>query len=214
MKYDSDTETLNESDYESDDEPQPNLNIKFTSNVFLEPLYINDNYDDRRLRVSGYIKQQRAPLLIVSYNSPKHKKAEETPIVKKEEEVVKLVLNWKNFKQEQTFEKLVLLPVKVEPEPAPVQLPVTQPVSLKRTQICKSVLSRRKCNYKECNYAHSLKELVVNTCRFKDRCNFVIKNNRLYKNKDVKRLCNYIHPQEEMNDYYIRVGLGSLLKKI
>jgi len=107
--------------------------------------------------------------------------------------------------------------VKTTPEPAPVHVPVApvlQPISLKRTQMCKSVLSRRKCNYKDCNYAHTLKELVVNSCRFKDRCNFVIKNNRLYKNKDVKRLCNYIHPQEEMNDYYMRVGLGHLLKKL
>jgi len=215
-------EYYSENEYDSDeyesDEHQPKLNIKFTSDVFLEPYLINDNYDDRRLRISGYLKQTRAPLPIISYNSPKHKKVEDVPIEKKEEDV-QLVLNWKNFKHQQTFEKLELFPAPVVVPIVTVHVPVpptpviVTPTSLKQTQMCKSTLSRRKCNYKECNYAHSLKELVVNSCRFKDRCNFVIKNNRLYKNKDAKRVCNYIHPHEEMNDYYIRVGLGSFFKK-
>ena len=79
--------------------------------------------------------------------------------------------------------------------------------------MCKNVLFGNKCPKSDCEYAHSLKQLVVNDCRYKDRCDYIIKNKKTYTNNKDKRPCSYIHPEEDIKDYYFRVGLGRFLKK-
>lgn len=51
-----------------------------------------------------------------------------------------------------------------------------------KTRMCRQTLANRKCNYRNCSYAHSLDEYFPLECRFQYKC----RNNN----------CNYIHPNE------------------
>ncbi len=81
--------------------------------------------------------------------------------------------------------------------------------NLQYTNICKNILEGKKC-YNNCKYAHTLKELIINDCKFKESCNSVTKKNNVYINFKGKK-CNYKHPGEKLNDYYIRIGLSKFI---
>ncbi len=81
--------------------------------------------------------------------------------------------------------------------------------NLQYTNMCKNIIEGKKC-YNNCKYAHTLKELVINDCKFKESCNSVSKKNNVYINFKGKK-CSYKHPGEKLNDYYRRVGLSKFI---
>ena len=78
-----------------------------------------------------------------------------------------------------------------------------------KIHICKSVKEGGNCSYgKRCNSAHFIDELVTKDCGFKDRCRKVkiFKDN--IKNNDPLDICNFIHPNEDIDMYLSRIGVN------
>jgi hypothetical protein len=61
-----------------------------------------------------------------------------------------------------------------------------------KTRMCRHTLAGRKCNYKNCTYAHDLSEYFPLECRFQFKC----------RNKN----CNYIHPDESKQSFLDRTS--------
>ena len=70
-----------------------------------------------------------------------------------------------------------------------------------KTRMCNSLDTREICRHGgNCRFAHSLEELVIRDCHFKDKCRFVkIKGSNTCRNK---------HPQESQDDFIKRTGLS------
>jgi hypothetical protein len=77
-----------------------------------------------------------------------------------------------------------------------------------KTRMCNSLDKNVPCWHGEnCRFAHSLEELVIRDCRFKDRCQFIkIKKDKLL-NDGSKTCCNK-HPQESRDEVIKRTGLN------
>jgi len=77
-----------------------------------------------------------------------------------------------------------------------------------KTRMCNSLDTNESCWYgDECRFAHSLEELVIRDCHFKDRCRFVKINNGKLVN-DGSNICRNKHPQESKDDFIKRTGLS------
>lgn len=77
-----------------------------------------------------------------------------------------------------------------------------------KIHICKSIKEGGECSYgNRCNSAHFLDELVIKECGFKDKCRKIkiFKDN--IKNNDPKNICNFIHPSENTDMYFERIGI-------
>jgi hypothetical protein len=69
----------------------------------------------------------------------------------------------------------------------------TNKTQVPRYRLCMSVLNKTECQYgPKCNFAHNLTELVVGECKFGNNCKFI-------------KTCNYKHPNENPEDYYLRL---------
>jgi hypothetical protein len=78
---------------------------------------------------------------------------------------------------------------------------------LTKTKLCDSVQTGKTCRHgKNCRFAHSVDELVVSPCVFGADCKFVTCNNGIYGNSGNKK-CAHQHPEEKLEDYYVRTGL-------
>ena len=77
-----------------------------------------------------------------------------------------------------------------------------------KTRMCNSLDMNQVCRHgEECRFAHSLEELVIRDCHFKDRCRFVkIKSGKLVN--DGTNTCRNKHPQESQEDFIKRTGLS------
>ncbi len=74
-------------------------------------------------------------------------------------------------------------------------------VSAKCTKMCRVVLQNTKCEILECQYAHSLEELIVSDCGYGDTCIHVKRDGDEYKNIDPKnKVCMRIHPDETIEN--------------
>ena len=82
------------------------------------------------------------------------------------------------------------------------------PVENLKTRMCNSIDKKEVCRHGEnCRFAHSLDELVIRDCHFKDRCHFVkIRNGKLVN--DGCNNCRNKHPQESKDDFIKRTGLS------
>jgi hypothetical protein len=79
--------------------------------------------------------------------------------------------------------------------------------TLTKTRMCKSVEMGTVCRHGvRCRFAHSLDELVVAPCVFGMECRRVERVGGCYKNCG-DRVCNFIHPGEERDAFYLRTGL-------
>ena len=74
--------------------------------------------------------------------------------------------------------------------------------------MCNSIDKNEVCRHGElCRFAHSLEELVIRDCNFKDKCRFVrIKSGKLVN--DGENICRNKHPQESQDDFIRRSGLS------
>lgn len=78
--------------------------------------------------------------------------------------------------------------------------------SLVKSKLCRSVGTNTPCPHgANCRYAHSVDELQVPECFFKDACNRVRKTAHGYKN--CRGSCMFLHPGENMAMYCKRVGI-------
>ena len=77
-----------------------------------------------------------------------------------------------------------------------------------KTRMCNSLDTREICRHGgNCGFAHSLEELVIRDCHFKDKCRFVkIKGSKLVN--DGNNTCRNKHPQESQDDFIKRTGLS------
>ena len=77
-----------------------------------------------------------------------------------------------------------------------------------KTRMCNSLDTNQVCRHgDECRFAHSLEELVIRDCHFKDKCRFVkIKGRKLVN--DGSNTCRNKHPQESQDDFIKRTGLS------
>ena len=77
-----------------------------------------------------------------------------------------------------------------------------------KTRMCNSLDTREICRHGgNCRFAHSLEELVIRDCHFKDKCRFVkIKGSKLVN--DGNNTCRNKHPQESQDDFIKRTGLS------
>ena len=79
--------------------------------------------------------------------------------------------------------------------------------TLTKTRMCKSVEMGTVCRHGvRCRFAHSLDELVIAPCVFGVECRRVECVGGCYKNCG-ERVCNFIHPNEERDAFYLRTGL-------
>ena len=79
--------------------------------------------------------------------------------------------------------------------------------TLTKTRMCKSVEMGTVCRHGvRCRFAHSLDELVVAPCVFGVECRRVECVGGCYKNCG-DRVCNFLHPGEERDAFYLRTGL-------
>jgi Putative zinc finger protein len=82
----------------------------------------------------------------------------------------------------------------------------------KYTRMCVSYMSEIKClKGKDCTYAHEIDELRVATCNFGDKCNNIYKDGKVYENYDSK-VCQFLHPDESLNNFYERVLKDNIKK--
>ena len=72
--------------------------------------------------------------------------------------------------------------------------------------MCRMYKDNKCRNGKNCRFAHSLSELVVNPCNFGEKCKCVKYQKDRYINFGEKN-CVYRHPGESRNDYYKRNNL-------
>ena len=77
-----------------------------------------------------------------------------------------------------------------------------------KTRMCNSLDTNEVCRHgEECRFAHSLEELVIRDCHFKDKCRFVkIKSGKLVN--EGSNTCRNKHPQESQDDFIKRTGLS------
>ena len=77
-----------------------------------------------------------------------------------------------------------------------------------KTRMCNSLDTNQVCRHGEnCRFAHSLEELVIRDCHFKDKCRFVkIKGSKLVN--EGSNTCKNKHPQESQDDFIKRTGLS------
>ncbi len=78
----------------------------------------------------------------------------------------------------------------------------------RNTRMCSSLDKNEVCPYGDtCYFAHSLEELVIRDCHFKDNCRFVkIKSGKLVN--DESNICRNKHTQESKEDFIKRTGLS------
>lgn len=85
-------------------------------------------------------------------------------------------------------------------------LDVMKPKQTVKTQICKSVKEKTKCPHgKNCRFAHTFAELVVNDCAYGERCKGIKFDSGRYSNTSSSRICTYKHPGESKDNYKFRV---------
>ena len=79
--------------------------------------------------------------------------------------------------------------------------------ALTKTKLCDSIRKNVECRHgANCRFAHSVEELVLSPCLFGKKCRFVAYTDSVYANCSEKK-CMHQHPEEELENYYIRTGL-------
>jgi len=86
---------------------------------------------------------------------------------------------------------------------------------LTKTRMCMSVGGKNKCRHGEkCRFAHTLEELKISTCFFKDECRFVkfVDDDKCVDSGSKK--CAHKHPSESKENFLSRTGLDLYKAKV
>lgn len=78
-----------------------------------------------------------------------------------------------------------------------------------KTQPCRVITSGKTCPYgNKCNFAHSLEELVIDECLYKNRCNLVVGcGDGVYTNAcHGNKKCSRLHSGETKESFHKRFG--------
>ena len=75
--------------------------------------------------------------------------------------------------------------------------------TLQKTKMCKISDCMKG---KNCLYAHSFEELNIKKCLFQEKCRNVEIKNGILCNKNEDNICRYIHQNETIDNYKIRLG--------
>ena len=82
---------------------------------------------------------------------------------------------------------------------------------LQFTKLCSYFKEKNICPHKDtCRFAHSLTELRVSECLFKDKCRLIKYQNGIVYNVSKTKLCEHKHKGETLHDYHSRIGINSL----
>lgn len=83
-----------------------------------------------------------------------------------------------------------------------------------KTKMCKSVEEGRRCaNGESCRFAHTIEQLTIKDCIFRDKCTFVchqeMEDALIYTNNNTKqKICQFLHPREALENYLSRTNTG------
>ena len=78
--------------------------------------------------------------------------------------------------------------------------------------ICKSVKDNVSCAYgSKCIFTHYADEVHPNACTFGYNCALIKYKGDNVKNKNMKKTCNFIHPEESVSDWLLRNGFDESL---
>ena len=73
-----------------------------------------------------------------------------------------------------------------------------------KTRLCKNI---NNCPYGDmCHYAHSIDEIVMIECAYKNECIFISEKSSGCCNSNVHKTCFFKHPCETVQEYHKRVG--------
>ena len=87
-------------------------------------------------------------------------------------------------------------------------------ISKKKTQPCKAITSGKSCPYGgKCNFAHSLEELILDDCLYKNKCYLVKFDGKMYTNAGSYKKCTRIHPTETKESFHKRCGTLNVFPK-
>ena len=78
-----------------------------------------------------------------------------------------------------------------------------------KKNICKNILTKKECLYKNCKYAHNIIEIKHNKCNKDSKCNLVYLNDNKYINTNTDKICIYFHNEETEYNYGRRTNLIS-----
>ena len=82
----------------------------------------------------------------------------------------------------------------------------SRPEKIVKSRVCKSVVSRTKCkNGVACRYAHNIDELFPCLCSYDRNCRLVKTSNGRLINRDISRICNFIHTAESIESCRSRI---------
>ena len=93
-------------------------------------------------------------------------------------------------------------------KPGMMEKPVVDPVTFHYTKMCNSYFDKVECESKdECTYAHTVEQLKITPCNFKERCIHVFKdsNGEYTMASGTKKICRFLHPEETRENYTKRV---------
>ena len=79
---------------------------------------------------------------------------------------------------------------------------------LKYSKLCLYIEKGEKCPYKNCNFAHDIKQLNIIDCIFGCNCKYIKNNNYTYTNLSKTTLCKFKHEKETLNNYSNRIGIN------
>ena len=75
-----------------------------------------------------------------------------------------------------------------------------------KRMFCRSVLDNTPCTYGDkCNFAHTQEEITPQSCGYGDTCVHIVTGQTGAFNRDRGKICQRIHPCENINTYCIRI---------
>jgi hypothetical protein len=78
----------------------------------------------------------------------------------------------------------------------------------KYTKVCKSIFDKNICKHGDkCCFAHYPNQLIIKDCGYGSNCIHIYSENNKLKNRNINKICEFIHPQEDKDEYFTRIGL-------
>ena len=86
---------------------------------------------------------------------------------------------------------------------------------LGKTKMCRSVLENTRCPHgSRCRFAHNVEEVKPSMCCFGNTCKLVVNIEGVISNRPNNKTCFFIHDEETVDAYHIRINLSIKPKKV